>query len=46
VGISLPAGTHSNGLPSGIQFMGNAFSGIKLLNAARFSWGGGWGKNY
>lgn len=34
-GISLPAGTHSNGLPYGIQFMGNAFQESKILNAAR-----------
>ncbi len=34
-GISIPAGTHSNGLPVGIQFMGNAFSEGDILNAAR-----------
>ncbi len=34
-GISLPAGTHSNGLPYGVQFMANSFQEIKLLNAAR-----------
>lgn len=34
-GISLPAGTHSNGLPYGIQFMGNSFEETKILNAAR-----------
>ncbi|MEQ9309017.1 MAG: amidase family protein [Balneolaceae bacterium] len=34
-GISIPAGTHSNGLPFGIQFMGDAFQESKILNAAR-----------
>lgn len=34
-GISVPAGTHSNGLPFGIQFMGNTFEEGKILNAAR-----------
>ncbi|MEX0722194.1 MAG: amidase family protein [Balneolaceae bacterium] len=34
-GISLPAGTHSNGLPYGIQFMADSFKETKLLNAAR-----------
>ena len=34
-GISLPAGTHSNGLPYGIQFMADSFQESKLLNAAR-----------
>lgn len=34
-GISLTAGTHSNGLPYGIQFMGDAFQESKILNAAR-----------
>lgn len=34
-GISVPAGTHSNGLPYGIQFMADAFQESKLLNAAR-----------
>lgn len=34
-GISIPAGIHSNGLPVGIQFMGNAFREGDILNAAR-----------
>ena len=34
-GISVPAGTHSNGLPYGLQFMANTFEEGKLLNAAR-----------
>ena len=34
-GISLPAGTHSNGLPFGIQFMGDTFKELNILNAAR-----------
>lgn len=34
-GISVPAGTHSNGLPIGIQFMGNAFRESDILRAAR-----------
>lgn len=34
-GISLPAGIHSNGLPYGIQFMGDTFQESKVLNAAR-----------
>lgn len=34
-GISVPAGTHSNGLPYGIQFMGDAFCEDKILNAGR-----------
>lgn len=34
-GISLPAGTHSNGLPFGIQFMADTFQESKVLNAAR-----------
>lgn len=34
-GISVPAGTHSNGLPYGIQFMGDSFQETKVLNAAR-----------
>ncbi|MCC5941718.1 MAG: Asp-tRNA(Asn)/Glu-tRNA(Gln) amidotransferase subunit GatA [Balneolaceae bacterium] len=34
-GISVPAGTHSNGLPVGIQFMGNAFRESDILRAAR-----------
>ncbi|SMO89549.1 amidase family protein [Gracilimonas mengyeensis] len=34
-GISVPAGTHSNGLPYGIQFMGDSFQESKVLNAGR-----------
>lgn len=34
-GISVPAGFHSNGLPYGIQFMGNAFCESDILNAAK-----------
>jgi len=34
-GISIPAGTHSNGLPYGLQFMADTFEEGKLLNAAR-----------
>ena len=34
-GISVPAGTHSNGLPVGIQFMGNSFREGDILNAGR-----------
>jgi aspartyl-tRNA(Asn)/glutamyl-tRNA(Gln) amidotransferase subunit A len=34
-GISVPAGTHDNGLPVGIQFTANAFQESKILNAAR-----------
>lgn len=34
-GISVPAGIHTNGLPFGIQFMGNSFEESKILNAAR-----------
>ncbi len=34
-GISLPAGIHSNGLPFGIQFMGDTFKELNILNAAR-----------
>lgn len=34
-GISMPAGKHSNGMPYGIQFMGDAFEEGKILNAAR-----------
>lgn len=33
--ISVPAGTHSNGLPVGIQFMGDAFHESNILSAAR-----------
>lgn len=34
-GISVPAGTHSNGLPFGIQFMGDAFREVDILRAGR-----------
>ena len=34
-GISVPAGIHSNGLPVGIQFMGNSFREADILNAGR-----------
>ena len=34
-GISVPAGTHSNGMPVGIQFMGNSFREGDILNAGR-----------
>ncbi|WP_234571905.1 amidase family protein [Rhodohalobacter sp. 614A] len=34
-GISVPAGTHSNGLPYGIQFMGNTFREVDILRAAK-----------
>jgi len=34
-GISVPAGKHSNGLPYGIQFMGNSFREKDILNAGR-----------
>jgi len=34
-GISVPAGTHPNGLPVGIQFMGNSFRESDILHAAR-----------
>ncbi len=33
--INVPAGTHSNGLPYGMQFMADAFEEGKMLNAAR-----------
>ncbi|NBC25859.1 MAG: Asp-tRNA(Asn)/Glu-tRNA(Gln) amidotransferase subunit GatA [Bacteroidetes bacterium] len=33
-GISVPAGTHSNGLPVGIQFLGNAFEEKNIVRAA------------
>ncbi|TVQ66523.1 MAG: Asp-tRNA(Asn)/Glu-tRNA(Gln) amidotransferase subunit GatA [Balneolaceae bacterium] len=32
--VSVPAGVHSNGLPVGIQFMGNVFRESDILNAA------------
>jgi len=34
-GISVPSGVHSNGLPVGIQFMGNSFREGDILNAGR-----------
>lgn len=34
-GISIPAGTHSNGLPYGLQFMADTFEEGKLFNAGR-----------
>lgn len=34
-GISVPAGVHSNGLPVGIQFMGNYFREEDVLKAGR-----------
>lgn len=34
-GISVPAGTHSNGLPYGVQFMGNTFHEVDILKAAK-----------
>lgn len=34
-GINIPAGTHSNGLPYGMQLMANAFEEGKLFNAAK-----------
>jgi aspartyl-tRNA(Asn)/glutamyl-tRNA(Gln) amidotransferase subunit A len=34
-GINVPAGTHSNGMPYGLQFMANTFEEGKALNAAR-----------
>lgn len=34
-GISVPAGQHSNGLPVGIQFLGDSFQESKILNAGR-----------
>lgn len=34
-GISVPAGTHSNGLPYGIQFVADSFQETKVLNAGR-----------
>ncbi|MCG8374415.1 MAG: aspartyl/glutamyl-tRNA amidotransferase subunit A, partial [Balneolales bacterium] len=33
--ISVPAGIHSNGMPAGIQFMGNTFEEAKIINAGR-----------
>lgn len=34
-GISVPAGTHENGLPVGIQFLGDVFQEEKIINAGR-----------
>ncbi|MEO1022537.1 MAG: amidase family protein [Bacteroidota bacterium] len=34
-GISVPNGLHSNGLPYGLQFLGNHFEESAILNAAR-----------
>lgn len=34
-GISVPAGTHGNGLPVGVQFMGDVFQEEKIINAGR-----------
>jgi aspartyl-tRNA(Asn)/glutamyl-tRNA(Gln) amidotransferase subunit A len=34
-GISVPSGVHSNGLPIGIQFLGDSFQESKILNAGR-----------
>jgi len=34
-GINVPIGFHDNGLPVGMQFMGNVFEEEKILNAAR-----------
>ncbi|MFO7799759.1 amidase family protein [Rhodohalobacter sp.] len=34
-GISVPAGVHSNGLPVGIQFLGNSFRESEILRAGR-----------
>ncbi len=34
-GISVPAGIHSNGMPVGIQFMGNVFRESDILRAAK-----------
>lgn len=34
-GISVPSGTHSNGMPIGIQFLGDSFKESNILNAAR-----------
>src|SRR5690606_28524642 len=34
-GISVPSGTHSNGLPIGIQFLANVYQEEKLIQAGR-----------
>jgi aspartyl-tRNA(Asn)/glutamyl-tRNA(Gln) amidotransferase subunit A len=36
-GISVPVGTHSDGMPVGMQFMGNAFDESSILRAARIT---------
>ncbi|MDZ7807032.1 MAG: amidase family protein [Gracilimonas sp.] len=36
-GISVPAGTHSDGMPYGIQFMADSFQEEKLINAGRLA---------
>lgn len=36
-GINIPAGTHSNGLPYGMQLMADTFEEGKLFNAARLA---------
>ncbi len=36
-GINVPAGTHSNGLPIGMQFLGDVFQEEKILGAARLA---------
>lgn len=34
-GLSVPSGTHSDGLPIGIQFLGDSFKESNILNAGR-----------
>ena len=34
-GISVPSGTHSDGMPIGLQFMANAFDEKSLIRAGR-----------
>lgn len=34
-GISVPAGKHSDGMPIGVQFMGNTFDELSILRAAK-----------
>ncbi|HKK24969.1 MAG TPA: amidase family protein, partial [Gracilimonas sp.] len=36
-GISVPAGTHSDGMPYGIQFMADSFQEEKVINAGRLA---------
>lgn len=36
-GISVPSGTHSDGMPIGIQFMAKAFDEINILRAGRLT---------